>query len=69
MQEGTISKLGENSNQESWGPSWCMLGIKVKNSAREIPHETQQADLVSTIMSLTGSRRRSQGRITVWGFV
>lgn len=40
--EGTLSELDENSNQESWGPSWYVSGMKVKNSAREIPQETEQ---------------------------
>ena len=40
--EGTLSELDENSNQESWGPSRYVPGMKVTNSAREIPQETQQ---------------------------
>lgn len=58
VQEDALSKLGENANQETWHPSWYVPGIKVKNDACEIPKETQRADLVSTIMSLTGSRRQ-----------
>ena len=40
--EGTLSELDENSNQESWGPSRYVPGMKVTNSARKIPQETQQ---------------------------
>lgn len=58
VREGTISELGENSKQESWGLSWYVSGINVKNNVCEIPKEMQQADLASTIMSLTGSRRQ-----------
>ena len=39
--EGTLSELDENSNQESWGPSRYVPGMKVTNSAREIPQEQQ----------------------------
>ena len=42
VQEGLLSKLGENSNQESWGPSWYVPGINV-NNACEIPKETAAA--------------------------
>lgn len=58
VQEGALSKRGENSNQESGRPSWDAPGREVKDSACGIPEETQQADLASAIMLLTGSGRQ-----------
>lgn len=58
VQEGALSKLGGNSNQESRHPSRDAPGIEVKDNACGSPEEMWHADLASTIMLLTGSRRQ-----------
>lgn len=58
VQEGALFKPGENSNQESWHPSWDVPGIEVKNNGCGIPEEAQRAGLASSIRLLTGSRRQ-----------